>query len=240
MKGVILAGGTGTRLNPLTKVINKHLLPVGRYPMIYYGLEKLYNAGITSILIIMGKQSSGLYTELLGSGKAWGIEITYKIQEEAGGIAQALALAEGFIQPGEKFLVLLGDNLFEESLAAHVQVFAQQLKGAKVLLKEVEDPRRYGVPVMEEDRIVFIEEKPSEPKSNYCVTGIYMYDPTVFDIIRQMKPSGRGEFEITDVNNVYASEGNLTYDLLSGWWIDAGTFESLREASNRLLAGDSP
>jgi glucose-1-phosphate thymidylyltransferase len=238
MKGVILAGGSGTRLFPLTKMMNKHLLPVGKNPMICYGLDKLRRAGIEDILIVMGKQSAGLYTHFLGNGSEWGVRLTYKIQEEAGGIAQALALSEGFIQSGEKFVVLLGDNLFEDDISPYVQAFDNQSKGAKVLLKEVEDPRRYGVPILEGEKIAAIEEKPEKPMSNYCVTGIYMYDSTVFDLIGRIKPSGRGELEITDVNNIYASEGHLSYHILSGWWTDAGTFQSLHEAGTLLLDGE--
>ena len=235
MKGVILAGGTGTRLYPLTKIINKHLLPVGKIPMICHGIEKLRNAGIVDILLVINKQSAGLYTELLGGGKEWGVRLTYKIQEEAGGIAQALSLAEPFMEPNEKFVVLLGDNLFEDPLTTYIQFFRKQAEGARVLLKQVHDPRRYGVPILEGDKIITIEEKPAEPKSDYCVTGIYMYDTAVFDKIRSIKPSDRGELEITDVNNVYASEGQLAYDVLAGWWTDAGTFQSLHQASDRLL-----
>ncbi|MFD0710690.1 sugar phosphate nucleotidyltransferase [Paenibacillus sp. GCM10027626] len=239
MKGVILAGGTGTRLYPLTKIINKHLLPVGKVPMICHGLEKFRKAGIEELLIVIGKHSAGMYTELLGSGQEWGVNITYKIQEEAGGIAQALSLAEPLIKADEKFVVLLGDNLFEDSLAAFVQSFQKQAEGARVLLKKVHDPRRYGVPILKEEKILLIEEKPLQPKSDYCVTGIYMYDAGVFDIIRSIKPSGRGELEITDVNNVYAAKGQLAYDILDGWWTDAGTFRSLYQASSRLLGGPS-
>ncbi|NOV04247.1 sugar phosphate nucleotidyltransferase [Paenibacillus planticolens] len=234
MKGVILAGGTGTRLRPLTKMINKHLLPVGKYPMIYYGIEKLRAAGITDILLITGKHSVSLYTDFLGSGKEWGVNISYKIQEEAGGIADALELAENFVHPGEKLLVLLGDNLFEDSLVPYVNQFEAQPEGAKVFLKEVEDARRYGVPVMDGELIKRIEEKPEHPQSSYCVTGIYMYDSTVFDLIKTVEPSARGEMEITDVNNLYAEQGKLSYHLLTGWWFDAGTFLSWFEASDKL------
>ena len=240
VKGVILAGGSGTRLRPLTKLMNKHLLPVGKYPMILYGIKKLMKAGIEDILIIMGKQSAGLYTEFLGSGREWGVRITYKIQEEAGGIAQALALADGFIHKHEKFVTLLGDNLFSDSLASYVKQYEQQEQGAMVLLKKVDDPRRYGVPVLDGEKIIRIEEKPSVPPSDYCVTGIYMYDAGVFDIIKQIQPSERGEMEITDVNNVYAADGRLSYSILHGWWTDAGTFASLNEAAQQLLSGDEP
>jgi len=236
MKGVILAGGTGSRLYPLTKIINKHLLPVGNIPMICHGIEKFREAGIKDVLLVIGKSCAGLYTELLGGGKEWGVNITYKIQEEAGGIAQALALAEAHIEAGERFVVLLGDNLFEDALSPYVQAYEQQTSGARVLLKQVEDPRRYGVPLLEHERITAIEEKPQVPKSNYCVTGVYMYDSGVFDIIRGIRPSGRGELEITDVNNVYADRKELGYDVLDGWWTDAGTFESLHQAGGLVLS----
>ncbi|SDN59224.1 glucose-1-phosphate thymidylyltransferase [Paenibacillus sp. yr247] len=234
MKGVILAGGTGTRLWPLTKLINKHLLPVGKYPMIYYAIEKLRAAGIVDILLVMSKQSASLFTGFLGSGKEWGVKLTYKIQEEAGGIAEALELAESFVHPGEKLLVLLGDNLFEDSLVVNVKEFELQPEGAKVFLKEVDDPGRYGVPVMDGAVIKRIEEKPEHPQSSYCVTGIYMYDSSVFDKIKVIGPSKRGELEITDVNNLYADKGALTHHILAGWWIDAGTFPSWYEATNKL------
>ncbi|GGF98708.1 sugar phosphate nucleotidyltransferase [Paenibacillus abyssi] len=238
MKGAILAGGTGSRLYPLTKIINKHLLPVGHVPMICHAIEKLRAAKIDDILMIIGKHSAGLFTELLGSGQELGVRLTYKIQEESGGIAQALSLAQSFISPGEKFVVLLGDNLFEDSLISYAQAFQEQKEGARVLLKKVHDPQRYGVPVIKENKIVSIEEKPANPKSDYCVTGIYMYDSGVFDVIRTIKPSARGELEITDVNNVYASGERLAYDILNGWWTDAGTFNSLYYASGRLLDGE--
>jgi glucose-1-phosphate thymidylyltransferase len=240
MKGVILAGGKGTRLYPMTQLISKHLLPIGKFPMIYHCLEKLKAAGIVQLLLIMGKHSAGLYIDFLGSGKEWGVQLTYKIQEGAGGIADALALAEGFIQPDDKFIVLLGDNLFEDSIEPYMDAFAQQAGGAKVLLKEVEDPHRYGVPELAGGKIVSIDEKPENPKSNYCVTGIYMYDFSVFEISRGIKPSARGELEITDVNNVYASANQLTYDILDGWWTDAGTFPSLYEANCRMKGNEQP
>jgi glucose-1-phosphate thymidylyltransferase len=235
LKGVILAGGKGTRLYPLTKIINKHLLPVGQYPMIHYSINALTLAGIKDILIITDKQSSGLFTEYLGSGRDRDLNISFRIQEDSGGIAQALALADGFIQPREKFVMVLGDNLFEDSLKDQVKIFSIQKTGARVMLKEVEDPRRYGVPTIVDDKIVEIEEKPENPKSNYCVTGIYMYDSDVFEIIRNIQPSKRGEMEITDVNNIYAKQGRLTFDILKGWWTDAGTFNSLYEAGARFL-----
>lgn len=238
MKGVILAGGTGTRLAPLTKLVNKHLLPAGKYPMIHYAVAKLAQAGIDDILLIIGKQSAGLFIDYLGSGKQFGVRLTYRIQEEAGGIAQGLSLAEGFVSPGEKMIVLLGDNLFEDDLKPFTEQFDRQEQGAAmVMLKEVDDLNRYGVPVFLRDSIIFIEEKPSTPKSGFCVTGVYMYDSAVFDIIRKIRPSQRGEMEITDVNNVYAVEGRLRYGVMNGWWTDAGTFDSLREAGDRLSSG---
>ncbi|MBB3131708.1 glucose-1-phosphate thymidylyltransferase [Paenibacillus rhizosphaerae] len=238
MRGIILAGGTGTRLYPLTRLINKHLLPVGKYPMIVYGIDRLRQAGITEILIVMGKQSAGLYTDFLGSGQDFGVQLTYRIQESAGGIAEALDQARGFIVRDEKFVVLLGDNLFLDDLGPYVDKFMQQPAGtARVLLKQVQDARRYGVPVFDRahpELISLIEEKPARPKSSYCVTGLYMYDTAVFDIISGIRPSDRGELEITDVNNVYAADGRLEYDILQQWWSDAGTFESLQEAGKKM------
>lgn len=238
MKGIILAGGTGTRLYPLTRLMNKHLLPVGSSPMICYGIEKLREAGITDILLVISKQSAGLYTDFLGSGSEIGVKLTYKIQEEAGGIAEALDLANGFIIPGDRFVVLLGDNLFLDSLQPFTEKFLKQPEGtARVLLKQVDDPERYGVPVFSPDnpeRIVRIEEKPKHPQSNYCVTGIYMYDYQVFEYIADTEPSARGELEITDVNNRYAQDLKLEHNVLHNWWTDAGTFESLKEATDRM------
>jgi glucose-1-phosphate thymidylyltransferase len=230
MKGVILAGGTGSRLFPLTKVTNKHLLPVGKYPMIYYPIYKLIEAGISDILIVTGKEHMGSVVSLLGSGYEFGVEFTYKIQDQPGGIAQALGLAEHFVK-GDKCVVILGDNIFEDNISEYVHKFKNQDKGAKILLKEVPAPERFGVAELKGEKIVSIEEKPENPKSNYCVTGIYMYDSRVFDIIKTLKPSARGELEITDVNNAYIKEGTLTYDILKGSWTDAGTFESLRRAN---------
>ncbi|MFX3632611.1 MAG: sugar phosphate nucleotidyltransferase [Candidatus Pristimantibacillus sp.] len=239
MKAVILAGGTGTRLMPLTSLMNKHMLPVGKYPMIYYGIDKLRNAGVQEIIIVTGRNSVGSFAQYLGSGSHMGISITYRIQEEAGGIAEALQLAQPFISSGEKFIVLLGDNLFKEDLIPFVEKYEQQPGGAMVLLKQVKDPHRYGVPVFHSSgSIVRIEEKPENPQSDLCVIGIYMYDSRVFKLLEQIKPSSRGELEITDLNNVYAAAGLLTYETLSGWWTDAGTFESLREASNELWEVD--
>lgn len=230
MKGVILAGGTGSRLYPLTKVTNKHLLPVGKKPMIYYPIEKLLNAGITEICIVTGTDHMGDIVNLLGSGKDFNCNFTYKVQDEAGGIAQALGLAENFAG-GDKIVVLLGDNIFQDEIKEYISDYEQQEKGAKLLLKEVHDPKRYGVAQLSGDEIVGIEEKPENPKSNYCVTGIYMYDNKVFEIIRTLKPSGRGELEITDVNNWYIKNSKLSFNIFKGYWTDAGTFESLETAS---------
>lgn len=241
MKGVILAGGLGSRLYPLTKLINKHLLPVGKQPMINYGIERLRDAGITDLLIVIGKMSAGLYADYIGSGQQMGVRVSFAVQEEAGGIAQALSLAEPYIAGQEKFVVLLGDNLFAEDLTPYVQAYHRQGPNeARVLLKRVHDPRRYGVPVFDQvhkDHIIRIEEKPRRPRSNYCVTGIYMYDSFVFQVIKEIKPSARGELEITDVNNRYAAQGKLQYDILQGWWTDAGTFESFQEAAMKLRGG---
>lgn len=230
MKGIILAGGTGSRLYPLTKVTNKHLLPVGKYPMVFHSIAKLKEAGITDILIVTGKEHMGDVVNLLGSGYEFGVVLTYKVQDEAGGIAQALGLAEQFVC-GDQMVVILGDNVFEDSISDFVGNFRNQQTGAKILIQEVHDPQRYGVPELRGDQIVSIEEKPSNPKSNYAVTGIYMYDGSVFDIIKTLKPSGRGELEITDVNNAYIEAGTLTFDVLQGWWTDAGTHASLTKAN---------
>ncbi len=232
MKGVILAGGTGTRLYPLTKVTNKHLLPVGQHPMIFHLVAKLKEANINDILIVTGKDHMGAVVNLLGSGKDFGVKFTFKVQDEAGGIAQALGLAEQFVGD-DLCVVLLGDNIFEDSIAPFVEEFQAQGQGAKILIREVPDPQRYGVAEIGEGKVFSIVEKPLEPKSNYCVTGIYFYDADVFSMIKTLKPSGRGELEITDVNNDYIVQGKMTYDILSSWWTDAGTFESLAFA-NRL------
>ncbi|REK66501.1 MAG: hypothetical protein C6P35_07480 [Cohnella sp.] len=230
MKGIILAGGTGSRLYPLTKITNKHLLPVGKYPMIFHAVAKLKEADIKDILIVTGKEHMGDVVNLLGSGREMGVTFTYKVQDEAGGIAQALGLAEQFVG-GDSMVVILGDNVFSDSIAPYVESFRKQGKGAKILIQEVPDPKRYGVPELDGDRIVSIEEKPQEPKSNYAVTGIYMFDARVFDIIRTLKPSARGELEITDVNNAYIAANELKYDILKGWWTDAGTHASLARAN---------
>ena len=230
IKGVILAGGTGSRLYPLTKVTNKHLLPVGRQPMIYHPIGKLTKAGIDEILIVTGVEHMGDIVTLLGSGHDFNCRFTYKVQDQAGGIAQALGLAENFIGT-DKMCVILGDNVFEDSLAPFVKNFSAQKKGAKILIKEVSDPQRFGVVEMKDGKVLSIAEKPKKPKSNYAVVGIYFYDSDVFKVIKQLKPSGRGELEITDVNQSYLGKGELTCDIISGWWSDAGTFESLERAS---------
>ncbi|MBP3966092.1 sugar phosphate nucleotidyltransferase [Paenibacillus lignilyticus] len=240
MKGIILAGGTGSRLRPMSSIVNKHLLPVGNYPMIHYALDKMAEAGIHDILLVIGKPSAGLYVDYIGSGASWNVQVSYKIQECAGGIAQALGLAESFVRTGEKLLVLLGDNLFEDSLKSFVKDFETSEKGAEVFLKKVADPRRYGVPDLQNGRIAHIQEKPEKPPCDYAVTGIYLYESDVFEIIRGIRPSARGELEITDVNNVYAGEGRLGYRLLSGWWTDAGTQLSLQEAGLRLSGNKEP
>ena len=234
MKGIVLAGGTGSRLFPLTKVTNKHLLPVGLAPMIWHPLWKLKEAGITEILIVTGTEHMGDVVGLMGSGKDFGCRFTYKVQDEAGGIAQALGLAENFAG-GAPVCVILGDNIFEDSLAPEVAAYRAQGKGARIMLKPVEDPQRYGVAEVQDGKVLGIEEKPKAPKSNLSVTGIYFYDAAVFDIIRTVKPSGRGEMEITDVNNAYIDRGELSFGTFQGWWTDAGTFPSLAHANE--LAG---
>ncbi len=236
MKGVILAGGTGSRLFPLTKVTNKHLLPVGREPMIYHPVAKLTEAGVEEILIVTGVDHMGDVVNLLGSGREFRCRFTYKVQDEAGGIAQALGLAENFAGDAP-ICVILGDNIFEDGIGPCVERFNKQKKGARILLKQVPDPQRYGVAEVSKDgRIVGIEEKPKQPKSDLAVTGIYFYDAGVFDFVRKLKPSARGELEITDVNNGYLKKGELHYDVMRGWWTDAGTFESLRHASELVHA----
>jgi glucose-1-phosphate thymidylyltransferase len=232
MKGIVLAGGTGSRLHPLTRVTNKHLLPIYNKPMIYYPLQTLVDAGINDILIVTGGSSAGDFLRLLRNGKDFGLQqLNFAYQEGEGGIADALRLAEYFAR-GEKICVVLGDNIIEGSIRSAKQKFEKQDRGAKVLLKEVSDPERFGVPVFEDGQIVRIEEKPKEPASPYAVIGIYFYDSTVFERIRTLKPSGRQEYEITDVNNSYLTENQLTHEILKGWWTDAGTFESLWRASN--------
>jgi len=235
MKGVILAGGLGTRLHPLTKVTNKHLLPVYDKPMIYYPIQTLINAGIDDILIVTGGNNAGDFLKLLGNGKEFGLKhMNYTYQEGEGGIAEALRLAE-FFASGDKICVVLGDNVIEKNIRKAVENFRKQKEGAKILLKEVPDPQRFGVAELRGDRIARIEEKPKEPKSRYAVIGIYLFDQEVFNIIKTLKPSGRGELEITDVNNRYIEKGVMTWDILEGWWTDAGTFESLLRA-NQMVA----
>jgi len=234
MKGVILAGGTGSRLFPLTKVTNKHLLPVGDKPMIYHPIGQLIQAGITEILIVTGIEHMGDVVSNLGSGKDFSCKFTYKVQEEAGGIAQALSLARNFAG-FDSITVILGDNIFVHDLSEAV---AKYDGGAKIFLKEVEDPERFGVAEVDGDKIISIEEKPKQPKSNYCVTGIYMYDSDVFSFIELLKPSDRGELEITDINNDYINRDRMSFEILDGWWTDAGTFESLRRASQLAVEGE--
>lgn len=232
MKGVVLAGGLGSRLRPLTAVTNKHLLPVYDRPMIYFPIQALVNAGITDIMIVTGGNSAGDFLKLLGNGKAFGLKhLNYTYQEGEGGIAEALSLVEHFAAR-DSVCVALGDNIIEGNIAAAVQAYKVQGRGAKILLKKVPDPERFGVPELSGQRVLRIEEKPSSPKSEYAVVGIYMYDGAVFDIIRTLKPSGRGELEITDVNNAYIKRDEMTWEELGGWWTDAGTFESLLRASN--------
>ena len=232
MKGVVLAGGTGSRLSPLTRVTNKHLLPIYDKPMVYYPIQTLVNAGIQEILLVTGGKNAGDFLRLLGNGRDFGLKhINYTYQEGEGGIAEALGLAEHFAD-GEQVCVILGDNIIETNVQQAVENFEKQKVGARIILKEVEDADRFGVAEVRGNNVVGIEEKPRDPKSNYAVIGIYLYDSTVFQKIRRLKPSGRGELEITDVNNFYVQEGTLSYEILEGWWTDAGTFESLLRANN--------
>lgn len=240
MKAIILAGGTGSRLYPLTKVTNKHLLPVGKYPMIFHSISKLKQAGLHDILIITGKEHMGDVVNLLGSGGEIGVSFTYKVQDEAGGIAQALGLAQQFVGE-DQVVVILGDNVFLDDITPYINQFQSQTSGAKILIQQVDDASRFGVPEINGDRVISIEEKPAVPKSNFAVTGIYMYDSHVFDIIQNLKPSTRGELEITDVNNAYIERGELTFNILQGWWTDAGTHTSLaraNELAEHILLGD--
>jgi glucose-1-phosphate thymidylyltransferase len=235
VKGVVLAGGLGTRLRPLTAVTNKHLLPVYDQPMIYYPIQTLVNAGITDIMIVTGGNSAGDFLKLLGNGKAFGLKhLNYTYQEGEGGIAHALALVEHFAA-GDPVCVVLGDNIIEGNIASAVRSYRHQGGGAKIILKKVPDPDRFGVPELDGQRVIRIEEKPEAPKSEYAVIGIYMYDSEVYSIIRTLEPSGRGELEITDVNNAYIKRDEMTWEELNGWWTDAGTFESLLHAS-KLVA----
>ncbi len=239
IKGVVLAGGTGSRLYPLTKVTNKHLLPVAYAPMIWHPVWKLKQAGIEEIAIVTGTEHMGDVVGSLGSGKDFGCRFTYKVQDDAGGIAQALALVEGFAA-GSGLCVLLGDNIFQDALMEEVRAFEDQGQGARILLKTVQDPQRFGVAEVRDGKVVGIEEKPRTPKSNLSVTGIYFYDGQVFDIIRRQQPSGRGEMEITDVNNVYIEQGQMSFGIFQGWWSDAGTFPSLAHANELALKEPMP
>ena len=234
MKGIVLAGGLGSRLDPLTRVTNKHLLPVYDKPMIYYPVEALVNAGIEDILIVTGGRNAGDFLQLLGNGNKFGLKhINYTYQEGEGGIAEAVGLAEHFSE-GQKICVVLGDNIIERNISEAVNNFRQQEHGARLLLKEVSDAQRFGVAEIIGGRIIRIEEKPPDPHSNYAVTGIYMYDHTVFDKIQTLSPSHRGELEITDVNNLYIAEETLQFSILDGWWTDAGTIDSLLRASQMI------
>ena len=232
MKGVVLAGGLGSRLKPLTKVTNKHLLPVYNQPMIYYPIQTLINAGIDDIMIVTGGNSAGDFLKLLGNGRDFGLKhLNYTYQEGEGGIADALSLVEHFADD-EAVCVVLGDNIIEGNIRKAKEEYERQSQGAKILLKKVHDPNRFGVPELDGSKVLQIEEKPDNPKSDYAVIGIYFYDSTVFDVIKTLKPSGRGELEITDVNNHYINQGTMTWNELEGWWTDAGTFESLLHATN--------
>jgi len=235
MKGIILAGGLGTRLHPLTEITNKHLLPVGKEPMIWHPVRQLAHAGVQETLVVTSTHHMGDIVNSLGSGKRFGCEFTYRVQEEAGGIAHALALGERFAE-GQSVVVLLGDNVFERSIAPHVDAFRRQSKGARVLLKQVGDPERFGVAALDEKQVIAIEEKPTHPKSNFAVVGCYMYPADLFAVIRSIQRSVRGELEITDVNNTYIKSGLLEYGFVEGRWTDAGTFESLIEANALLLS----
>jgi len=236
MKGVVLAGGLGTRLEPLTRVTNKHLLPVFNRPMIYYPILTLVDAGITEIMVVTGGNSAGDFLRLLGNGEEFGLKhLNYTYQRGEGGIADALRLAEHFAED-DQLVVILGDNILEDSIRPYVEEFRRQPRGAKLLLKAIGDPERFGVAEIRNQQLVGIEEKPTQPKSTYAVTGIYMYDASVFDIIRTLTPSARGELEVSDVNNAYIKRGEATFNILPGWWTDAGTFESLLRA-NQLVAG---
>jgi glucose-1-phosphate thymidylyltransferase len=237
MKGVILAGGLGTRLYPLTKITNKHLLPIYDRPMIYYPIEALINAGIRDIMIVTGGKKSGDFLSLLGNGSDFGLKhLNYTYQKGEGGIAEALGLCEHWAS-GEPVCVILGDNIIEKNITRAVRNFGEQGGGAKIMLKEVHDPQRFGVAELKGERVLSIEEKPKNPKSNLAVIGIYLYDARVFEIIKTLEPSDRGELEITDVNNWYIRDGSMTCEVLDGWWTDAGTFESLLRAANLVAEG---
>ncbi|MBN2135170.1 MAG: NTP transferase domain-containing protein [Acidobacteria bacterium] len=232
MKGVVLAGGLGSRLAPLTNITNKHLLPVYNKPMIYYPIQTLVNAGIQDVIIVTGGNSSGDFLRLLKNGKEFGLRrLNYAYQEGEGGIADALSYAEDFCE-GESMCVVLGDNIIENNIVEFANSFRKNPEGSRILLKEVPDPERFGVPVFDGDNIIKIEEKPKEPKSKYAVIGIYIFDHTVFDKIGKLSPSQRGELEVTDLNNMYLKDGKLNWSILDGWWTDAGTFDSLQRASS--------
>lgn len=240
MKGVILAGGNGVRMMPCTKVTNKHLLPVYNKPMIYYPLQTLARAGIKEILIVSGRGHAGHFVNLLGSGKEFGVRLGYEVQEEAGGIAQALALAEDF-SDNQPIVVILGDNIFEDDITAYIKEFEKQ-KGARIFLKEVglKAAKRFGIAVIEDNKVVFVEEKPLQPKSNLAMTGLYVFDASIFTVIKTLTPSGRGELEITDAIDTYVKHGVCSYTILKGYWSDAGTFESLSRASNLVRGNETP
>lgn len=240
MKGVVLAGGLGSRLHPLTKITNKHLLPVYNKPMVFYPIELLAKAGITEMVLVTGGNNPGDFLRLMGNGKDLGMNnISYVYQEGEGGIAEALGLAEFYVG-GDDIAVVLGDNIFENEITPFVDSYRRQGKGAKILLKEVPDPHRFGVATVDGDRVVRIAEKPKNPETNYAVVGVYMYDAAVFDIIKTLKPSDRGELEITDVNNAYIERGEMTFDVVKGWWTDAGTFPSLYRASRLVAEKEDP
>ena len=242
MKGVILAGGSGTRLHPLTRITNKHLLPLYDKPMIYYPLQTLVQAGIDEVMLVTGGNNAGDFLRLLGNGHEFGLrQLNYAYQEQAGGIAEAIGLAERFVDR-DKMVVMLGDNIIDGSIRTSVENFARQERGARILLTEVTNPESYGVPIIEGERILFIQEKPQYPRSNYAVTGIYLYDGDVWDIIRTLKPSGRGELEVTDINNAYIDRGIMEHDILEGWWGDAGEsiesyYETFRFLAERVRGG---
>lgn len=238
MKGVILAGGLGSRMRPLTHVTNKHLLPVYDRPMIFFPLQSLVEAGVRDILIVTGGNNAGDFLRLIGNGSAFGLKhVNYTYQRGEGGIAEALGLAQHFAGK-DKIAVVLGDNILQKSIAPHVRAFEKQDRGARILIKKVPDPERFGVVVFKGKKVAAVEEKPKRPKSDYVVTGIYMYDSQVFDIIKTLKPSGRGEMEITDVNNAYIRKGQMAYSMLNGWWSDCGTFDSLQKASALVARSD--
>lgn len=239
MKGIILAGGTGSRLDPLTRVTNKHLLPVYDRPMIYFPIQTLVDAGITDIMIVSGKGHAGHFLELLRSGADFGARFSYGVQEQPGGIAQALSICEDFADKSP-VVVILGDNILEDTIKPAVDVFSQQARGAKIFLKEVKNPTSFGVAEIDGEKIVGIEEKPKKPKTNWAVVGLYCFDSQVWDVIKTLKPSGRGELEITDVNNFYVQQGTMTYEKLTGWWGDGGeSFDSLLQAG-QLVAAKHP